>query len=634
MGVTRPWLSWLLFGGLVAVFAGARVFDGVPALHLPLILAGVAAVLAATAWRLVAWRSAEGERRAIEGVFALGCAGCAIALAGFVPATDSGVELLGLDFEELADERRFKRFFLVASPILLICSLLPALAAQWAVGKGGSAGGLRVDALRVRDTAANALSLALAGAALILISYVASARNRTGDFSYFKTASPGESVREIVRNMDGTLQTAVFFPSVNPVKDEVLNYLQELARATGNVVIEEYDRFADPEAAADYDARNDGEFFLRLGERKERIGLPLALNDARGRLRILDSHVQQALLLLTRERRVAYLTTGHGELNAPLAADEPEEEEPDLRELWRPDRERDDEQPLGALREMLGFLNYEVRDIGVREGLGDRIPDDAAMVMMIGPRRPFLEPEINAVREYLDQGGSLLVALESGSDFRLDPLRDRLGVDHDPSMTLDDQRHLRETGTVSDRRLIITNRFSTHPAVTTASRRGANTGVVLIGPGGLRTAEDVDSLRATLIINSLPTNYLDLNGNFRFDEETEVRDSHGLAAAIERTDQPDGMRALVYGDAEIYSDNVLRSLALNQALVADGIRWLGREEDFAGEVVSEEDVPIVHTRSENVVWFYAIIFGAPALVLGAGFASLYGRRRPKETEAA
>ena len=654
MGVMkRSWLTWMLLGGLAAVFAGTRVFEGVAGLHLPLIVAGGLAVLAVTVLRLADWRKAEGDRRAIESVFAFGAAGCLVALVGFFPGTEAGVEMLGLDFEGIREEVRFKRFFLVASPILLACSLLPALAAEWAVSKGGSAGALKVDALRVRETAANALSLALGGAALVLIGYVASALNRTADFSYFKTSTPGESVQEIVRNMDGTLHAALFFPEVNAVKDEVLNYVRELARATDNVVIEEYDRYADPDAAVDYNARNDGELFLRVDGRTEHIGFQLALSEARGRLMVMDSHVQQALLLLTRSRRVAYLTTGHGELNDPLATDEPEEE-PDLTELWRPDRGSrfDQGPPLGALRQMLDFLNYEVRDIGVQRGLGDRIPDDAAMVMILGPQRAFYEAEKNAIREYLDRGGSLLVALEPGSDFRLDDFRDHLGVDHDPVMTVDEDRHIRMSGTVADRRLIVTNRFSTHASVTTASRRGVTQGVVMIGPGGIRVAEDVDGLRTNLIINSLETSYLDWNGNFRFDEDSEAKGGHGLAAAIERVEDagvgvadtaeggaagesgaPPGMRALVYGDAEIYADEILVGSQLQAALVADGIRWLGREEAFAGEVVSEEDVPIVHTRSENVVWFYAIIFGAPALILALGVATLYGRRA-KRVEAA
>ena len=319
-----------------------------------------------------------------------------LALAGYVPGTEGGLELLGLEFEGVRDEIRFRRFFLVASPILLGASLLPVLGAQWALAKGGTRGALLVDAMRVRETVANTLSVALAGSALMLVGYIASALNQTADFSYFKTATPGESVREIVRNMDGTLDAALFFPEVNAVKDEVRNYLDELSRATGKVTIAEYDRYANPEAAADYNARSDdGQLFLRFDGRTEQIGFLLDLDDARGRLRILDSYVQQALLQLNRSRRFAYLTKGHGEFNDPISADEPEPDEPpSLREPWRPGMENEFDQgpPPRVLREMLDFLNYEVRDIGIGEGLGERIPDDAAMVMILGPQHAFSTP--------------------------------------------------------------------------------------------------------------------------------------------------------------------------------------------------------------------------------------------------
>ena len=36
---------------------------------------------------------------------------------------------------------------------------------------------------------------------------------------------------------------------------------------------------------------------------------------------------------------------------------------------------------------------------------------------------------------------------------------------------------------------------------------------------------------------------------------------------------------------------------------------------------TEADVPITHTRKQDVVWFYSTIFLAPALVIGAGVRS-------------
>ena len=628
MGVKRPWLTWVLLAGLVAVFAGARIFDGTAALRIGLIVAGGLAVGAAMALRAIYWRQAEGNAKAMETVFGLGYAGCALALVGFVPATDFGLGLLGLEFEELRSERRFKHFFLVTSSILVVCSVLPVAAAQWAVGKGGRSVALHVDSLRVGQTAAGALSAALAAVSLLFIGYIASEFNRSADFSYFKTASPGKAAREIVLNMDEPLTAALFFPEVNPVKDELLLYLNELARMTGKVAVEEYDRFTDPVAAEEFGSRGDGSLFLRKGNATELLHLGLDFGEAEGTLRVLDSHMQEALLKLSRERRVVYLTTGHSELNDPLAAQE-------LGGGPRPDPGQFDTglPPLQMLREMLGFLNYDVYDIGIDDGLGDRIPDDAAILMILGPRRPFLDAETEAVRDYLDRGGSLLLALESGTEFRLDGLDDKLGVEYDPDMTINDLVHYNPPPrTLANRRQLVTNRFSAHPSVTTPSREGR--GIRMVGSGSFTPGEDVPGLKTESIIESPPGSYPDRNGNFSFDEDSEERSIYHLAIAVERADSTiaaedearGGMRALVYGDAEIFSDLILSSHTPNTLLALDAVRWLGGEEEFVGEVVSEEDIPVFHTRSENVIWFYSIIFGAPAVVLGLGLAMVYAQR--------
>ena len=637
MGVTSSRPTWLLGAGLVAVFAGWRIFDAVAVVRLPLFVLGAGCLLVAAAWRLRAWRQAEGEARTIAAIFAFGTLGCLVGVVGFLPTSEGGLELLNLDFDRVTERLRFQRVFLVAAPIVLVCSLLPVLGAQWAVGKGGSEGSLPVDAQRARETAANTLGLGLAGAALMLIGYVTATLDRTADFSYFKTSRPGDAVREIVLSLEEPLKVAFFFPSVNAVKEEALDYFRELARATDRVAVEDYDRFVDPAAAADYGARVDGTIFLRVEERTEQIQLPLVLDDAREGLRVLDGRVQRALLLLVRRERYAYLTTGHGELNDPLGSD-PADDPVNrwLRDL-RAGRETGGQPPklLNALRRLLDDVNYHALEIGIGQGLGDRIPDDAAMVMIIGPQTPFLEEELNSIREYLDRGGSLLVALESDSEFRFEELGADLGLEYDDAMTVDDAFYVRERFTLADRRNIVTNRFSTHPAVTTADRHGVMGHVLMVGPGRLTPLEDVEGLRTTLVISSLPSSFQDRNGDFRFNEETEVRGSHGLAAAVERVagegsgedDGQTGMRVLVYADADIFSERVLLSQIIQRELVNDGIRWLGREEAFAGAVASEEDVPIHHTQAENVVWFYAIIFGGPTLVLGAGLSVLYGRRR-------
>ena len=183
-------------------------------------------------------------------MFALAYAGCALAMVGFLAGSDGGLDWLGADFDSPRDRSRFKNLLLACSSLALACAAAPAGAAQWAARKGRNPHGLGVDARRIRETAAGALGATMLGGTLLLLGFVASKRNRTADFSYFKTSVPGEAVQEIVRNLDGQLRTVLFFPEVNSVKDELVDYFRALGRATDNVVLETYDRFEEPALSA------------------------------------------------------------------------------------------------------------------------------------------------------------------------------------------------------------------------------------------------------------------------------------------------------------------------------------------------------------------------------------------------
>jgi hypothetical protein len=61
------------------------------------------------------------------------------------------------------------------------------------------------------------------------------------------------------------------------------------------------------------------------------------------------------------------------------------------------------------------------------------------------------------------------------------------------------------------------------------------------------------------------------------------------------------------------------------------MKWLSGDEAIAGTVSNESDVPIEHTRKQDVVWFYSSIFLAPVLVIGLGLAVTRRTRHKKRT---
>jgi ABC-type uncharacterized transport system len=614
MGVRR--LTWLLVAGLAAVYIGERVVDAIPAVRVAFTGAGCVLVLAALGLRVVSWRRAAADARAVERIFVLGYAGCALALIGFLLAGDVGVGI-GLP----AGGSRFATAAIVLATILLAVSLLPVLAAQWAIGRRGRARPATgaVDVLRVRRLAEAALTVALTGASLMLVGWIASARDATLDLGYFRTASPGSAVTRIAESLGEPLRVRLFFPPASQVEDHVAGYFRALGAASGNVDVETHDRLAAPALAEEHGVTQDGTVVLAVGERREQFIVPTELAQARVRLRQLDETVQQTLMRAARDIRTVYFTVGHGELNDPSSAG-PEEAAAF--------------QHIDAFRSLFTLLHYRVADLGIQNGLGNAVPADAAMVIALGPRRAFLDAELAVLDTYLAGGGSLLLALEPDSDFDLGPLRQRLGVAFHDVPLADDQQHLRQRMNESDRRFIVTDRFSSHASVSTLGQSRVGAGIVLPGAGHLEIVAD-SAPQPTIVVRSLASTFADADRDFQLDDGTESRDTYPLVVAVEKfggpaddaRDDTEPLRAMVFADAELFSDVVITALGLNAALAADAVRWLGREEEMGGETTSEEDVPIVHTRAEDTAWFYATIFGAPALVLGIGLAAVARRRR-------
>ena len=76
--------------------------------------------------------------------------------------------------------------------------------------------------------------------------------------------------------------------------------------------------------------------------------------------------------------------------------------------------ERGPEQQIGNVKKILRAANFSVKDISLANGLGNEIPEDADLVMIIGAQTEFSEEEVRTLNEYRKTGGSLLIALEPG----------------------------------------------------------------------------------------------------------------------------------------------------------------------------------------------------------------------------
>jgi hypothetical protein len=590
----------LLFIGERAIGAGAgrAIVSGTGALFL----------LAAIAHRVLRWARADGDRRAVErSLLALELIGL-LGVVLYALQSDAGTWLFRRPLDQLAP--KLAGCLAALWPVSIVAAVLPLVLTELA--HAGMARAPQLERGRIQDALYSGLGLAAVLVFGFCAVYVASARDPKWDLSYFRATRPGESTQKLARGLSEPLEVALFFPPANEVHDQVRDYFELLARVAPQVKLREADYALEPKRAKELGVTGNGAVVLSRGKRHEQLWLGTDLDHARGDLSRLDQQVQKRLLSLTRGHQVFYLTTGHGERTDERMS------------------ETDQRARLSQLFELLRQQDIEVRRLGAAEGLSSNVPVDAAGVLVLGPTRDFSAAESEALQRYLLAGGHVLFAFDPDARVDADALLRPLGVRFVPVPTANDRIYVQKDFQISDRLNLATASFSSHPSVTTLSQLGSRAPVVMVGAGHLETREDVKSALVDFTVFSQPDSWNDLDGDLAFGGKGELRKAWPLAAAVSvrGPGAKEEGRAVVLADSDALADGLLQ-LPGNASLALDGVRWLTHQEWSAGQVNTETDPPIAHTRGQDVAWFYTTIFLAPALVLAAGFAVTRRKRRAR-----
>ncbi len=663
---TPWWLAWTNLAMLLILFVSQRLLDPWDTLQTVTTAVAVGAIVVTVAIRVFATLRSGDSRRRVERTQLLASIGTLLAVVCYALTTTWGIDLIGGADWSPTGKTRWIAALRVLCAIYAAASILPMIMIEATLGLprrerfdfAAAGNDDAVEYRRVRELGLSGLTVALAAGLLMVTCNVARNRNMREDVSYFKTSAPGDSTKAILGSTTEPIKVLLFFPEINEVKEEARAYFDELARSTGRLEIVEYTVNRAAKMVSDHKVTKDGTVVLVRGEgedaKSEKIELDTDIEKARRpvktaattrpTLRNLDAAVNAALMKLVRDKRRAYLTVGHGELNDPDSLDSTMRDKlPDARAT--------------VIKAILQAQNYEVKNLGLIDGLGSKIPDDATMVLALGPRTPFQDEELDTLDQYLARGGNLLIALDPKSDAVLGQLEGRLGVHFDRKPILDDKNFVARRGPT----WAITNQFSSHASITSLSKAASNEGLLLQDAGTLTDhpfagapaapaggeADAAGQPKRLYVIRSMTTSFVDLDGNGGFTEGTEKRDRYNVAAAIEgvATTGADGaevpgFRAMVFADVDLFVDRPTQQggqLYLETwggPMPADAIKWIGGEEIFTGQIESENDKDLNQSEKQDTRWFLLMIVGAPALVLVAGLIGTRRRRRADKPRAA
>lgn len=620
----------MYLAGMLALFVGQRILDGMDTAQMVMTVIGATALLVAAGLRFRSLRTAPDDRGLRLGhrfalmLLLVGAASVVL----YIGTTERFTQGLALDD---AGEARWLGLSRSVWPIVWLLGTIPLLVLDYAVHSSPRT----VPVGRVRQSVVHGLVAAMGLAAVFPINYIATQRNERWDLAYFKTPAPGTATVALVDALDEPVTVRIFMPPSSEVANELRNYFAPIEGPKLSVEI--IDQAANPRLAKALAIRDNGTIAMTQGDVERLMDKPEGADEAevddtpkpvtrrlpinpdidkaKRTLKKLDAEVQKMLIELGQGDRVAYFTMGHGELN------------------WSQQKEMLDGSIRG-LRDRMRDLGFVVKPLGVTEGLGERVPDDATVVLVLGPRKPFFQAEVDSIEAFINRGGALLLAREPAivldgqilPDDPLDGLMTTLGVSMGEGVLAAERGIVPLSRDRRDAFNIATNGFSSHATTTQVSDRSQQLAVVAPAAGYLEEVPDHPN-SLVFVIRSLAYAWADLNANAQFDsDDGETKEARNLMAAIEGgADTP--WRAVVTSDASMFSDLGVGLSLGNQRLVDDTLNWLIGAESLSGTTENEEDVKIEHTKEGQQWWFYLTVLIVPLGVLLLGVARIRLRHK-------
>ncbi|KAB8320560.1 ABC transporter [Tolypothrix campylonemoides VB511288] len=258
---------------------------------------------------------------------------------------------------------------------------------------------------RSTQAGTNALVATVAVLAILgLINFLGTRYHTRIDLTETKLFTLAPQSRELVRSLRVPAKVWVFDLNQDPVDRDLL---ENYHRQSSKFNFEYVDPQARPGLARKFGVKDYGEVYLESGDRRQLVqvvGPQERLSEVK-----LTNRLQQISSLGTAK---VYFLQGHGEHQLSGTED-----------------------AISQAVQALNEKNYTTSPLNLAEK--PSVPQDAAVVVVAGPKRALFETEIKALRDYLNRGGNLLLMIDPNTDPKVESLLAEWGVKLDNRLAVD-----------------------------------------------------------------------------------------------------------------------------------------------------------------------------------------------------
>jgi ABC-type uncharacterized transport system involved in gliding motility auxiliary subunit len=438
------------------------------------------------------------------------------------------------------------------------------------------------------------LSLAFIGIILV-INFLALNNPWRKDLTEDQEHTLAVETLDILDKLDSEVFATAFFTPRVP-SDEAYEILELYKfHSNGKFDFEFVDPEANPLAAEQAKISRDGTVVIKMDDHQEAVSF------------INEQEITAALVrLISPEERKVYFLTGHGEYDPEISGEE----------------------GFSQVKRTLESKNYSVEKLSLLTT--NQIPDDASILIIAGPINPISASEVERIRDFLRNGGSLLIMqeppplteFEDQPDVMADFLKDEWGITFGEDIIIDLNsmqlfapfageygQHI-----ITSKLENISSQYPTVRSVTVNSSDVPASRVDLVKTGGQSWAEtDLEGIAEN-------------PEGASFEEDKDLAGPVSLAVAAE--DFETQSRLVAFGDSDFANDSNYFAYA-NGDLLINSVDWLTGQEDIINLTPKNStlrNIIPLQPMALNIILLVTVIL-IPGLALLAGIYTWFNRRQ-------
>jgi ABC-type uncharacterized transport system involved in gliding motility auxiliary subunit len=447
---------------------------------------------------------------------------------------------------------------------------------------------------------------------LVLVALIVQRHPIRVDLTEGKRYSISDQSQKIVRSLTNDISIKGFYQEADPNREQTRDLLETYRYYSKKINYQFIDPDRDPGLAKHYQIRTYGTLVL------EGVGKTQTIPTAD------EETITNAILKLTQEQqRTVYFLTGHGE-----------------RDISNVDKDG-----YATAKAAIEKENFQVKPLNLL--VDPKIPADAALVVIAHPQKPLLPTELDALRHFINQNGSLMFLLEPFADGGVADFLKSYGIIISPNIIVDTMSRVFGASYL----IPVITEYGFHKITD-----GFNVACFFPTTRSIVSAKGIsDSVDLLELAFTSSYSWADTTFRFgqteppKFDETTDKKGpiSVVIIAAISAEnpendptsqEQPAGESAeaadaggqaqlLVFGDSD-FASNSYFNLQGNADFFLNSINFLGQQENLISiQRPKTAGAPLTLSKSQNRLLFWVGLLLMPALVVALGLAVYQLRRK-------